>query len=302
MQALRIQGIGFSLFATLVTLAGFVLPQPNQTMELIIMAAFIVLLGVPHGALDTVFAARLYQVQSIWGWMLFALLYFAPVLLVIAVWKLTPVLFLLGFLLISIGHFSGDPAEGTPLASRIIYAGLIIILPALLHSAEVTRLFSFLVGTAAASQIVPWLRLLGGPWLLAALVAVLACARKADWQTGMEIASVSFLSLLASPLVAFAVFFCGMHSARHILRTFEYSSRSSPRLLALASFGPMVAVLILFGAASLWLHGVSLEARVIQLVFVGLAGLTVPHMALVERVRFSGWVTPAKGSYEASLS
>jgi len=54
--------------------------------------------------------------------------------------------------------------------------------------------------------------------------------------------------------------------------------------------------LVVSGFASAWLRQVPVEARVVQIVFVGLAALTVPHMALVERVRFSGWVKRAAGS------
>jgi Brp/Blh family beta-carotene 15,15'-monooxygenase len=289
MKATRIQGMAFVALATVITASTIVLDRLPERTQLLALAALIVILGVPHGALDTIFARHLYNIGTTKKWLLFALAYIIPVLFVIAIWHLAPGLFLLGFLLISLVHFSGDPAAGTPHGVRIVYGGLIIFLPMLRHTEAVVRLFSFLAGNAAPG-LGFWIHLLSWPWLLAALVAIVVCCKRSDWLTALEIAAVAILATFAPPLVAFTVFFCGMHSARHILRTIDYSGQASPRMLLAACLGPMFGVALLAGAATLWLRNVPIEARLIQLVFVGLAALTVPHMGLVERVRFSGWL------------
>ena len=126
------------------------------------------------------------------------------------------------------------------------------------------------------------------PWLGAVILVVIERLRR-DWLTALEITAASGLALLTPPLVAFTVFFCGMHSARHILRAAEYSGHWEIRLLAVAALLPMLGVLAASAGAWYFLQDTALDARVVQIVFVGLAALTVPHMALVERVRFSGW-------------
>jgi hypothetical protein len=52
---------------------------------------------------------------------------------------------------------------------------------------------------------------------------------------------------------------------------------------------------VVMASAVAWhlLKDTTLDARVLQIVFVGLAALTVPHMVLVERVRLSGWLKGA---------
>lgn len=288
MKALRIQGLAFGLGALLLATATLALGRLDERIELIVVAALIVVLGLPHGALDTLFAHRLYGVNTLGGWLRFGIIYLLLSALVVGLWLLQPTLFLGGFLVISAAHFSGDPGAGTPWPARALYGGAIIILPALLHAEDMARLFALLAGAQPAAILVSWLSLLAWPWLAGLVLALLQRVR-ADWLTALEMGAVGVLAIVAPPLVAFVVFFCGMHSARHILRSMDYSGRSSLRQLLAAALLPMLGVFA--GSAVAWhfLKETSLDARIVQLVFVGLAALTVPHMVLVEQVRLSGW-------------
>jgi beta-carotene 15,15'-dioxygenase len=292
MNVQRLQGIVFCVLALLATCGTQFIGRFSEQTELILLAALIVVLGIPHGALDTLFARRLYGIQTLWGWLGFSVVYLLLAGLVVGLWLVAPAGFLIGFLVISAVHFSGDPAAGTPQISRLLYAGTVLIFPSFFYGAEMSQLFSHLVGRDAAQAVSTGLGWLAWPWLVAICLAVLERLRR-DWLTALEITAVSGLALLTPPLVAFTVFFCGMHSARHILRTAEYSGRSEIRLLAAAALLPMLGVVAASAGAWYFLQDTALDARVIQIVFVGLAALTVPHMALVERVRFSGWLKGA---------
>lgn len=286
-RALRMQGSAFSVVALTLAAATAVLPRLDPRVELLVVAAMIILLGVPHGALDTIFAQKLYQVRSFRGWIGFGVLYGAPAAAVVAVWLVMPTVFLLGFLLISAAHFSGDPEEGTRGLSRLLYGGAVIVLPTLLHADEVDRLFGLLAGSEAAARLTSWLASLAWPWLASLVASALLEARRSR-PTGLELLATAALATAAPPLVAFAVFFCGMHSARHILRTIAYASPTAPWLILTAGLLPMALVLAALAIGWFCLADTLLDARLIQFVFVGLAALTVPHMTLIERVRLSG--------------
>jgi len=290
--ALRMQGMVFSVLALTLAAVSLVLPRLDGRAELLVAAALITVLGVPHGALDMIFARQLYRMRTLRGWVGFAVLYGAPAAAVVALWLVAPTVFLLGFLLISAAHFSGDPADGTHGFSRLLYGGAVIVLPTLLHAGEVGRLFGLLAGSEAAARLTPWIGGLAWPWLAGLLASALVEARRSR-QTALELLAVAAVAVAAPPLVAFTVFFCGMHSARHILRTVAYANPSAPWLLLTSSLLPMAIVLAAAGVGWFCLRDAPMDARLVQLVFVGLAALTVPHMALIERVRLSGWQRPA---------
>ncbi len=170
----------------------------------------------------------------------------------------------------------------------VIYGGAIIVIPALLHPAETGSLLAGLAGNPAASTVMPVLQTMAGPWLVLLILCAAVEARR-DALTGAEIAALGILAAVAPPLIAFATFFCAMHSPRHILRTADYASDVSKPLLWATGFAPMLLVLGMVAAA--WLHfgSVPVDDRLLRIMFIGLAALTVPHMVLVERVRLSGW-------------
>ncbi|PHX68682.1 MAG: ATP-binding protein [Opitutia bacterium] len=290
MNLIRIQGVLFGVISIICLLASLFLPALDKQTELILVAALIIILGVPHGALDTLFARELYGVNSATAWIKFSVIYLMMAALVVVLWYMAPLLFLIGFIGISIAHFSGDPDGETGWFIRLIYGGAIIFIPVLKHPQEIADVFTLLVGEKSSLALMPWMSGLALPWLLALSAMVLFLLVKKS-PLSFEFLCLGLIAYFVSPLISFTIFFCGMHSARHIIRTAAFAKYSQPVLLLGAMLLPMLGVLVMSVASWYMLKNQSLDGRVVQIVFVGLAALTVPHMALVEQVRVKGWIS-----------
>jgi len=289
MNVIQFQGIIFCLISLIVVVISAVIPKFDKNVELIFVATLILVLGVPHGALDTIFARELYGVRTVGAWLRFIFIYLLLVGAVVLLWYYAPLVFLIGFLLISIAHFSGDPQGDVPWLVRILYGGAIIFIPLNVHTGEIAQLFGMLVGDGVSQTLLPWLERAALPWLMAFLIATIYTmwTRATYW---FEFICLALLAYFVSPLISFTVFFCAMHSARHIIRTAKYSSQTSLTLLLGATLLPMIGVVILSAIAWVILREQAIDGRMVQIIFVGLAALTVPHMALVEQVRLKGWI------------
>lgn len=284
-QGLRCQGQIFCGLAIAGLAATPWLSVADRPALLIALLLAIFFLGVPHGALDTLFATHLYGIRTPLQWTIFVTVYVLLAVAVVALWWWIPAFFLAGFLLISAFHFSGDPVIDLPLAARLLYGGAVLVLPTLFHASEVTVLFSSLVSVRAADQLTAGLQAIGAPLLIGNVALITYVATK-NRLAAAEILAVVLLGLLAAPLVAFALFFCGMHSPRHFLRAARLAGVPPKTLLLRAAVIPTLACTVAFGMALFALPELSLVQRFVRIIFVGLAALTVPHMWLVERVRF----------------
>ena len=245
--------------------------------------AAIILLGVPHGALDGEIARPWMRARFGAGWFAaFALPYLGLAALVLVAWDAAPRLSLAVFLAGSVWHFGeGQPGEASVL--RIVaFGGLPIALPSLFHPAATAAVFQAVARTAIP-QLPGILRDCGLVWLLAA-AGWLALSDPAGRQRRvLQAAGLAATFAVLPPLVAFALYFVTIHAPAHmrgIARDPVRAPRVDPSNVILRSL-PLTALTLLIGAALLPLYGAgSFIDRMLALTIQGLAALTLPHMLL----------------------
>ncbi len=285
---LRKQSTLFCIMALAIAALAPLLPPVDNAAGLLSIGGLILLLGVPHGAMDPVFAAQLYGVRSAGGWLVFGVCYSIVAGLVVLFWLAAPTPFLLIFLVVSAVHFSGDLDPKVPMLTKGLYGGAIIVLPALFHAAEIESLFTMLMGSSSAHRMTRCLQWLAWPWLAGVTLAAITLGRRMP-RPALELATLGCLSLAAPPLYAFTVFFCLMHGARHILRTVAYAGDTPARRLIAVNVLPMILVSAAVLLVATHVARQPFDATIVRMIFVGLAALTAPHMILVERIRHTGW-------------
>jgi len=256
-------------------------------LDLVALGA-VVLIGLPHGALDGAIAMHLGFSRRAVLFARFLVLYVAMAGLVIAAWLFAPVFCLLGFLVISMVHFgAGDARQGAGWvrgAEVVAHGGLVVAGISQMHRAEVDVIFAYLTGgdTTLVWQGLDILTVVVGASLLVCLAQALWHRR---WRgTALELCALAILFALTPPLVGFAVYFCCVHSARHVASIMS-SLRQHMSIAAMMTQAMIFTVgSWLAGAVAIWWFADAGDPQpvILRVVFIGLAALTVPHMILVD--------------------
>lgn len=252
----------------------------HQWLAVLVLIA---IFGLPHGALDPLLAYRYGFCKSLLAALIFILTYLALVALMLFFWQRHVASALTLFLGITAWHFSSDwRCQGAPLTGWASVA-LLLGLPALAHPQAFLDLFEPLLGNAIAWNFQRALAVIGA---LALPLAVLAGARvrqKAPGQA-LELATIGFGGFLLSPLWFFTLYFCVLHSPRHIARHFVADASNISRRLWLIGFAFSLPVVV---AAVWYVHDLprsQMTEGFARILLAGLFALTVPHMLLVEWV------------------
>ena len=273
----------------------FTVSEVLKTKEIIvpyktIICFFLIsIIGVSHGSLDHIKGYSLMKFYKINNRYLFYPIYIFCCLLVIFFWKMFPFISLILFLLVASYHFGKeDSCVGSVIKKKFInilylLKGLLVVIaPLLFHTEETLQIFqilnvnlllpheNYLLVLLFISFIANWIIMNaannGGFFL-------------ADWLT------ILTLNIFFSPLVAFTIYFCFLHSVRHSFGLIYEMDKKNFKA-GLNKFGkkalPLTVVTAVLFILSVYIltNYYVLDDAILKVIFIGLASLTFPHILL----------------------
>ena len=260
--------------AVAISVAGVPLGGPAATG----LACFaILILGLPHGALDLALIRR-EGTRGPRGLVPLIALYLACAAATWAVWRIAPIAALGLFLAIATAHFAEDWAEtGSSLLSFTL-AGSLLAAPALLHRLALRQIFAALTGREEAAVVADLLLLMAPTAFVGALAGLYALVRAGRGDLA-AVAALSLAGLIALPPAVGFVFFFGLcHSPRHFGEALRTLSRRRLRQwgpIALpTTLGALAIGVLLYRQAPLGAPDMKLASATFMLLSV----LTTPHM------------------------
>lgn len=254
--------------------------------------AAILLIGVPHGGLDGAVARRIGWPGGTVPWVLFHLVYLLLAASVAGLWWLYPLPSLIFFLLISALHFGSSDMRhiNAPFARSswlplIAHGGLVVIAIPVFQSDAVEPLFALLIGAENSLWLLKQIDFLLLPWVACLTAYLIYSVYQPRWRGALlNLSLLIGLAYLLPPLVSFALYFCLWHSRSHMQRIWQSIPLDQRRR---GTIETLAYSLLAYVAAGLYFllqreTGSAPSATLVQLTFIGLAALTVPHMLLVD--------------------
>jgi Brp/Blh family beta-carotene 15,15'-monooxygenase len=236
----------------------------------------LLLLGLPHGALDI---ERLKSAREA-GWTeslgLFAV-YLALAALTYAAWTVSPVIAMGLFLVCAVLHFAEDwRAMDDPLLALGTAAALLAA-PALFHKDELRAIFAVVTGEADGALLAEIMRAIAPVALGLAIAGMLGLVRSGREAQAACCALLLTAMAIAPPLAAFALFFCLYHSPLHLREAWQSVTTSRGGRLAVGAGLTAASVGIAALLAGTEWRG-SLPDSLVAATFMTFSVLTVPHM------------------------
>ena len=287
----------FFLFSNIISLIIF--KFNNFSISPLICLLLILTIGVSHGSLDHIKGKKLFNILNIKKISIFYFSYILIAISVIIIWVIIPSISLIIFLLVASFHFGKEDTQflinKNSYFNQLLFflKGLLIILaPMFFHFNETITIFKFLLVDNeifySTLEFIEVNKMLPIGIILSTLSSVYLFLREFEIKKFiifLDFFSILIINYYLSPLIAFTVYFCFLHSIRHSI-TLIYEIDKNNFKNGLKVFGkkalPLTILTAIFCLIGLYLLNSSynLNSSVLKIIFIGLASLTFPHILL----------------------
>jgi len=265
----------------------------------IICLLLILSIGISHGALDNQKGKKLTQLYNIKNSYFFYLMYTIIVIGIITFWLLFPTTSLIIFLIVASYHFGKEDTEflikNKNASNLILYflkGSLIIIAPLMFHFTETINIFKLLLiqdenfylflDFIESNQILSFALLTS---LLVNTYYFINNFKILNILIFFDFLSIIVLNYFASPLIAFTIYFCFLHSFRHsisLINELDKDNFKNGAYIFIKKALPLTLLTSIFFVISLYFlsNYYQLTDAILKVIFIGLASLTFPHILL----------------------
>ena len=269
------------------------------TISPFICLLLILSIGISHGSLDNLKGRKLFQIFKVKKFYIFYLAYILIAIIVIILWILIPYVSLIIFLTVASYHFGKEDTQFLIVENSyynqflfLLKGSLIIFAPMYFHFNETISIFKLLFieneNFYNFLDLIESKKILLYCIILSTLANILLFTKNFElkkFTIFLDYFSIIIINYYFSPLVAFTIYFCFLHSVRHsisLMSELDRDDLGNGFKIFVKKALPLTIITAIFCAIGLYLlnNTYNLESSILKIIFIGLASLTFPHILL----------------------
>ena len=271
----------------------------NLNISSILCLLLILIIGVSHGSLDHIKGKKLLRLFNIKSTYIFYITYLLIAAIVILTWIILPSITLIVFLMIASYHFGKEDTQflinDRSYFTQILYffkGFLIILAPLYFHFQETIAIFKLLLidneAFYSSLNFIEKNNVIKIGIFCSTLSSIFLFLKNFEikkFVVFLDYFSILILNYYLSPLIAFTVYFCFLHSIRHSISLaidLDPNSLVNGFRLFVKKALPLTILTAIFSFTALYLleNSYNLDSAILKIIFIGLASLTFPHILL----------------------
>ena len=270
------------------------------TISPLICLFLILIIGISHGSLDNLKGKKLFQIFGIKNFFfIFYLSYILISIIVVIFWIIIPSITLVTFLIVASHHFGKEDTQfliiENSYQNQLLFflKGLLVILaPMYFHFDGTVSIFKLLLIENESFykflNMIETNKIILFSIILSTFSSITLFTKNFELKKFiifLDYFSILIINYFFTPLVAFTIYFCFLHSVRHsislmfeldkndLINGFKIFTKKALPLTILTATFCLIGFYLLNTAYSF-------DSSILKIIFIGLASLTFPHILL----------------------